>query len=135
MTKTEHRIAEWAEDVVNSAHLVGFSGINVIEKILRDPGISTKGGRHRVLWWPRNKRLAEMSRHMHKIDPIPQVCLIVCYGRVLNEDGTVFDKYQLARNSSLTVREINRYVKSAKIKLQEYLGFTNQRLQARKIIV
>lgn len=135
MTKVEHRIAEWAEDLVNNCHRSGYYGINTVEKILRDPGFSTKGGRDRILWWPRNKRIAEMSRHMHKIDPIPQICLIVWYGRVLNDDNTLFDKYQLARNSSLTVREINRYVKSAKIKLQEYLGFTNQRLQARKIIV
>ena len=119
-------ISEWAEDVVNrcggvigKGHDEGFSGINIIEKILRDPGISTAGSRHAVHWWPRNYRISMMSRAMHKIDTISQVCLLVRYGRILKDDGNVYTKHDLAKDSSIEVRRFNDLVKKARIKLLE----------------
>ena len=112
-------ISEWAEDVVNNCHKSGFSGINIIEKILRDPGISTSTSRHKVLWWPKNKRIAMMSRAMHRIDPISQVCLIVRYGRMLKDDSSIFQERDLVRNSSLTMREVRDRIHSAKKRLME----------------
>ena len=107
----------WAKDMVASADLSGFSGINVVEKILSDPGIATDGSQHRVLWWPKSKRIAKMSRAMHQIDPIWQIVLIVDSRHVINPDGTIFDKYMLAKSSSLSVRRFNEFRKKAKLKL------------------
>lgn len=117
-------ISEWAEDVVNrcgnvigKTHDEGFSGINIIEKILRDPGIATGKSRHVVHWWPRNRRIAMMSRAMHQIDIISQICLLVRYGRILKEDGNVYTKQDLAKDSSIDVRRFNDIVKNARKKL------------------
>lgn len=114
-------IAEWAEDVVNRCHLSGYYGINVVEKILRDPGRSTKGSQHRVLWWPRNKRTAKISKLMHQIDVVSQICLIVAHGGLLKDDGNVFTKHDLAKSSSVNVRRFNGLVKNAKSKLLKKL--------------
>ena len=119
MNKLDTDITEWAEDMVNNCRKTEFSGINIIEKILRDPGISTMGSRHRVLWWPKNRRIARMSSAMHQIDIISRVCLIVKYGRIVEDDGTVFTKYNLAKNSSINVRRFNKITKNAKTKLRE----------------
>ena len=114
-------LAEWAEDKVRDASKSGFSGINVVEKLLRDPGRSTSGGGHRVLWWPRNKRLAKMHKAMHQIDSISQICLIVEHGSLRDSEGRVFDKKALVQNSSLTVRGFNDRVREARSKLQRIL--------------
>lgn len=114
-------IHEWATDLVDNMHKSGFYGINIVEKILRDPGFSTKGMRHRILWWPKNKRIAAMSRAMHQIEPLAQVCLVVAFGRVLSDDGTVFTKHELAEYSSVEVRRFNGIVSNAKTKLREIL--------------
>jgi len=112
---------EWCRDQVNNAYSSDFSGINVIEKILRDPGMSTDGSRDRVLYWPRSKRIARISRAMHQVDPISQVVLIVASGHIINEDGTVFSKHMLAKRSSLTVRRFNELRKKAKLLLSSIL--------------
>ena len=117
--KLEALIREWAEDVVLSSHKSGYYGINVVERHVRDPRTSEYKPGHRVLWWPKNNRIARMSSAVHCLDTVSQICLIVMYGRLLNDDGTVFDKYQLAKSSSLTVRRINELAKKAKKKLSE----------------
>ena len=111
-------LSEWAEDIVLNAHKSGFSGINVVEKILRDPGISTGGSRHKAHWWPRNKRIAMMSRAMHNIGHVSQIVLIIHYGRILKEDGTVFTKHDLAKTSSIGLRRFNEIRRKAVTKLQ-----------------
>ena len=121
MSKIDDLIDEWAWDVVRNMHKSGYSGINVVEKILRDPGISTNISRDRILWWPRTKRIAKIYRAMHQIDPIDQICLIVNSGHVRADDGSVFDKYKLAKYSSLGVRRFNSIVKKNKLKLSEIL--------------
>ena len=119
--KLDGYISEWAQSIVLNIHKSGFSGISVVEKILRDPGISTTGSKHRVLWWPRNKNIAKMSRAMHQIDPIWQIVLIIDSGYMLNEDGTIFTKHDLAKNSSMGVRKFNESKKLAKQKLSKIL--------------
>lgn len=114
MSRIDDWIDEWARDVIRSLDRSGYSGINVVEKILRDPGISSSGPRDRVLWWPRNKRIAKVSSAMHRIDPITQICLIVDSGCVANDDGTTFDVRCLKQNSSLSVGEIRSRVRDAK---------------------
>ena len=119
--KAKYDIAEWAEDIVNNLHKSGYRGINVVEKILRDPGFSTKGSKHRILWWPRNKRIAKVSKAMHQVDPISQVCLLVEHGGILKRDGNVFEKHDLAKTSSVTVRRFNKIVKRSTTKLLQIL--------------
>ena len=119
MKRIDALIAEWAEDVVMRSYESGFPGINVIERILRDPGIATGGSKHKVLFWHRNKRIAMVSRAMHRIDPIAQICLIVRYGGILKEDGTVYTKHDLVKESSLTLRRFNELVRSSRKQLQE----------------
>ena len=120
--KLDKDIEEWAADLMNNIHKCGFSGINAVEKILRDPGISTKGSNHRVHWWPKNRRISRMSKAMHQIDKISQICLIVDSRAIMSDDGNIFTKYDLAKNSSLEVRRFNDYRKKAKAKLSVVLG-------------
>ena len=112
---------EWARDMVSQANNSGFSGINVVEKILRDPGISTKGGSHKILWWPKTRRIAKLSRAMHQIDPISQICLIVDAKAIMREDGNVFTKRDLVKNSSLTTREVREKLRQSKRRLSALL--------------
>jgi len=95
--KIDVLLTEYAEDVVNSMTDTGFSGINIIEKILRDPGISTQGSKHRVLYWHRNKRIAKMSKAMHHVSQRGQLCLIVKYGRIVKEDGQILTRQEFSR--------------------------------------
>jgi len=119
--RLDSMIDEWARDVLDSDYMSGFSGINAVEKILRDPGISTRGCGHVVLWWPRNKRIARISRAMHQVDPISQVCLMVDSGVMVREDGKQYSKHDLVRSSSLTLRRYYDFRESAKIKLAQIL--------------
>ena len=120
--RIDSMIDEWARDVVYSIHKSGFSGINVVEKILRDPGISTRSPGHVVLWWPKTKRIAKVSRAMHQISAIEQIILIVDAKCVLREDGNVFTKYDLIRNSSLDLRKYHDYRDQSKKKLSAIIG-------------
>ena len=118
-SKLDGEICEWAKDVINSSSSSGFSGINIIEKILRDPGFSTGGSRHRVHWWPRNKTIAKMSRAMHQIDPISQVCLVVDSGNLVKEDGNIFTLHDLKKSSSLSMAFIKETIRESKRKLRK----------------
>ena len=127
MSKFTYDLKEYAEHIVNTAHKSGYSGINVVEKILRDPGFSTDGSRDRVLWWPRNRRIAKMSKAMHQIGPIPQICLIVQHGRIVKEDGNIFNEGDFVKNSSLSLREFHKYVGDAEKKMRRILkGYDKQ---------
>ncbi len=115
-------IDAWAHDMVRSLARSGFSGINTVEKLLRDPGRATDTSPHRILWWPRNQAVSRISRMMHQIDPVSQICLIVNSGWLLNGDGTIFGVLHLKRYSSLSVREIRERVRDARRKLREIEG-------------
>lgn len=120
--KLDFWLKEWAQDVVRNMDRSGFSGINVIEKILRDPGVATGGSKHRVLWWPRNRRLAKIYRAMHRIPQRDQVCLVVEYGGIVKEDGNLYTKQEFSREVGIGVRKYNETVKKAKTKILEILG-------------
>ncbi len=121
--KLDADIEEWAASVVYDLRKSGFSGINVVERILKDPGISTNGCAHRVLWWPpRSRRKWKVIRAMHQIDSISQMCLVVDASCILNEDNTIFTRHDLAKNSSIEVRRFNEIKKKAKSKLSQILG-------------
>jgi len=115
-------INEWASDLVYNLHRSGFSGINVVERLLKDPGKSTRGCGHVVLWWPKTKRIAKVSKAMHRVSKIEQVVLIVDCDCILNEDNTIFTKHDLAKNSSIGVRKFNGLRRKSKNKLSEILG-------------
>ena len=113
-------IQEWAQSIVVDADRSGLSGINVVERILKDPGRSTDTSPHRVHWWPKNRRIAKMSRAMHIISNIEQVVLIVDSKEIFCDDGKVFTKYDLARHPlyrSVSVRKYHEYRNQAKKKL------------------
>lgn len=114
-------IKEWASDVVRDMHKSGYYGINIVERILRDPGVSSKGLRHKVLWWPRNHRIALVSKAAHQLEPMAQMCLVVKFGGMMRDDGKLFTKHDLAQYSSLEVRRFNKIVADAKIKLREII--------------
>ena len=109
-------LKEWAEEELRSLTKSCYSGIDIVTQILMGQ-TSTSGNRHKILWWPKNRRIAIMSRAMHQVDKISQLCLMIHYGRPLSLDGKILTKYDLARNSSVTVRKFNTLCKKAKNKL------------------
>ena len=119
--RLDSMIDEWARDVMSSIHKSDFPGINAVEKILKDPGISTKGAKHAILWWPENRRLAKMSRAMHQVTPIEQIILIIDCNLIVNDDKSKFTKKDLAKCSSIKVREFNDLLKKTKFKLSRIL--------------
>ena len=121
MRNLEFRLVEYCEDFVNTMHKSGFTGINVVEKLLHDPGISTQGSQHRVLWWPKNKRIAEMSRAFHYVIPLARACLIVEYGKILKDDGWILTKKEFCANSEYSCALFDVYIKHAKKQLRYIL--------------
>ena len=121
MARIDSWLVEWAESVIEDTNSSCYSAINVVERILKDPGISTDQGAHRVLWWPKNRRVSKISRAAHQITPIDRVVLIVHYGHVLNDDKTRFTKHDLAQRSSIGVRRFNDIRKKAKSKLSRII--------------
>ena len=120
--KVDGMIAEYVEDFARQLHKSGYSNINAVEKILRDPGFSTGGSQHRVLWWPRNRRVAKVSRAFHQIDNVSQAVVIIHFRGIMRDDGSVFTKHDLAKYSSVGVRRFNELRKKAKSKLSNILG-------------
>ena len=121
MRNLDSLLVEYCEHLVNVMDRSGFSGINIIEKILKDPGISTLGSKHRALWWPKNKRIAEMSRAFHYVMPNARVCLVVEYGRVLKEDGWILTKKEFCADQGSSCALFDSYVKVAKKQLRYIL--------------
>jgi hypothetical protein len=58
-----------------------------------------------------------MSRLMHQVDKVSQLILIIDAGVIGTDDQATFDKYRLAKCSSISVREFNKMKKKAKAKL------------------
>jgi hypothetical protein len=111
-------IKEWAADVVRAANRSDYSGINPVEKILRDPGFATGGSKHCILWWPRNRRVARMYRAMHRIDTFSQICLIVESEQMVTEDGQIYDKKMFTKDQSISLRRFNEINRNSKSKLR-----------------
>ena len=114
-------IAEYVVEYVKEAHGSPFSAINTVENLLRNPGFSTDGSQHRVLYWHKNRRVAKVSKAMHILSPKERMLLIVHFNGVINEDGSTFTEKDLVQNSSLTTRRIKDYVRVAKRKVEQFL--------------
>ena len=113
--KIDADLTVWAREKVSTLHRSGYSGINIIEKILRDPGIATGGSRHRILWWPRSKRLAKMSRAMHRVSQRGQVCLVVEYGEIVKpNNGQILTKQEFSRYLGISVKIFDKNIKKAR---------------------
>ena len=115
-------IREWAEAAAEDMWKSGYPGINAVEQLLRDPGRSLGINGHRVLYFHRNQRIAKVSRAMHQVDPISQVCLIVKYGRIVDDDGRIMTGRDLVSNSSLTPADYKEKCRSALHKLRKVLN-------------
>ena len=116
MRNLDSLLVEYCEHLVNVMDRSGYSGQNIIHKILKDPGISTQGSRHRILWWPRSKRLYKMGRAFHHLDIMQQMCLIVQFGRIVDPDnGQIVDAVTFSQDQpGMTMRGFNKIVSDAR---------------------
>ena len=120
MQRIDRWLIEWADQQIAETADSGYSGVNVVEKLLRDPGVAEGKSGHKVLWWPRNRRLSKMSKAMHQIDPISKIILIVHYG-YLPHEGRKYTKHDLARESSIDAERFDELRKAARKKLTRTL--------------
>jgi hypothetical protein len=120
--RVDRWLTDWADSVIEDSYKSNFSGINVIERILRDPGVSTDKGSSKVLWWPRNRRVARVSKAAHQLTPTEIVILVVHYGHVLNEDKSKFTKKDLAEQSSIGLRRYGEIQRNARNKISRILN-------------
>jgi predicted DNA-binding WGR domain protein len=109
-------------------HHSGYSGINVIEKNAKDPGISTYNSKHKIHWWPKNKRIARLSRAMHQMSSIRRSCLIVEYGRIVKEDGQLLTKQEFSKFVGLRPWEFDENIKLSRKMLKFILKKNDKRL-------
>jgi len=123
MRNLDSLLVEYCEHLVNTYHRSGYGGQNIIHKILQDPGISTLGSRHKILWWPKNKRIFKMGRAFHHLDIMQQMVLIVNYGRIVDPDnGQIVDDVCFSRDQpGMTLRRFHKVRRSAKFKLARIL--------------
>ena len=131
MTRVDRWITEYVERVIADIGRSNYSGINVVERILKDPGIATGQGSHRVLWWPHRKKRISKAAHrraswtskaFHQLTPVEAVILIVHYGHVPKGDGSRFTKADLCANSSLTQERYLLIKKTASKKMSRILS-------------
>lgn len=120
MQRIDRWLIEWADQQIAETADSGYSGVNVVEKLLRDPGVAEGKSGHKVLWWPRNRRLSKMSKAMHQIDPVSKIILIVHYG-YLPHEGRKYTKHDLARESSIDAERFDELRKAARKKLTRTL--------------
>ena len=120
MGKLKAWISEWARDCVYDMHRSEYAGINVVERLLRDPGICHRA-EHRVLWWPRTRKIAAVSRAAHQLTPVERIILIVHYGDIIKDDGRRFTKRDLVKNSSLTGDQYDEVRREAEATLRRIL--------------
>ncbi len=120
-------LKEWAKHEADQLQETNFSPINVIEALLRSPGRSTRFGGHRILYWPKNRRLGRMSRAMAQVvPPANQACLVVKFGEILDpETGQLFTPKDFIYCSSLRsspdpLSEFNRRVRDSVRELRIY---------------
>lgn len=122
MSKLDSDLTMWAEDIVNTIHRTGYTKISVIERMVSDPGIATRGSKHRVLWWPRNKRIARISRAMHQVHPYGRLCVVVEYGRLVqSHNGQILTKKEFSRKKGHSCAFFDICVKEAKKKIRYLL--------------
>ena len=117
MRRVDRWLTKWADAELELCHKSNYSGINVVERILRDPGIATDKSQDRVLWWPRNKAISRVSKASHQLTPTERIVLIIHYGFVKNDDGTRMTKKELSKCSSIDVARFGRILRDAKNKI------------------
>ena len=123
MQRVDRWLIEWAEDEIRQSNMSNLSGINVVEKLLRDPGMATGKSKDRILFFHRNPRIAAISRAINRaeIDNLTKIILIVDYGYIAKEDGKRFKINDLVRNSSLTMSECRAKKRDARRKINSLL--------------
>lgn len=121
MRRVDRWLHDWAESVIEDANASQFPGIGAVERILKDPGIATDKTQHRVLWWPKNRRVAKVSRAAHQLTPIEIIILVIHYGFVVNDDQTRFTKKDLAKNSSISEQDFSKLRRDARRKIAALL--------------
>ena len=101
-----------------------LSGINVVERLLRDPGRASAKSNDRILFFHKNPRIAAISRAINhaEIDNVTKIILIVDYGFIAKDDGKRFKINDLVRNSSLTMSECRAKKREARQKINRLLG-------------
>jgi len=119
--KLDEDIRLWAFEEVRLMHRSGYSGTNAVERILRDPGISSQLSQHRVLWWPRSRRIAKISKASHQLTPMERICLIVNAGAILDDDGKVLEVKKFCKICKGKESRFGAHVNRAKRKLREIL--------------
>lgn len=122
MNKLDRWLTEWANGIIRDLDRSGYSGMSILGKIIYDPGISTAGMRHRILWWPRNRRMSEISRAMHHVNKIEELCLIIKYGKPTKEDGRTFTKHDLAKCSSIDCARFTQITRNGRKKVKDALS-------------
>ena len=103
-SRIDSMLCEWAESEVAWMHRSGYSGINVVERLLRNPGRGSEIAEHKILWWPKNRRVAKVSKASHQLTAWERVILIAHFGNLQNDDGTKFEKKDFVNASSFTSR-------------------------------
>jgi len=121
MSKVDRWGREWAVEVLVDIHKSNYSSINVVERILRDPGIATDVSQHKILWWPKNRRVARVSKAAHQLTAVERIILIVHWGHVLNDDGTRLTKNHLAQKGAISVDKFLEIKDCARRKLSKIL--------------
>jgi hypothetical protein len=114
-------IADYIEEYVTEIHSSNYSGINTVEKILADPGVSTDGSQHRVLFWHKTHRMAKVSKAFHTLSPKERMLLVIHHGGVIHDDGSRFTEKDLIQSTSMTTRKLREYVRNAKKKVGRFI--------------
>jgi hypothetical protein len=125
MQKIDRWLVEWADLEIAGTAESGFSGINVVEKLLRDPGVVSGQSKDKILWWPKNRRMSKMSKAMHQLDAIEKLILVVHYG-FLPHEGRKYTKFDLAKESSIDVDRFAQIRRKARKKLIKALDFIDR---------
>jgi len=119
-SKLDYDLRDWARQVVRDMNKSCHPSINPVERILRDPGIATRGARHRALWWPiwyPDRRYNRNTRLRKAICQLPsryRICLVVKYGGLLNDDKSLLTKRDLCAFCALKQGDFDIYVKKSK---------------------
>ena len=126
MRRVDSWLHDWAETVIGDCNKSNLSGINVVERILKDPGVATDISQHKVLWWPKDRRVARVSKAAHQLTPTQVIILVIHYGHLLRDDGSKFTKKHLAQNSSISVPLYHDIKKVARAKISRILDGYDQ---------
>lgn len=117
--KLDEDIRLWASQVMHSVlEATGYSPLNAVERICRDPGIAHFKQEHKCLWWPWGWRVARIHKAAHQLTVMERVCLIMNAGVILDDDG-----------KQLTVKEFCRICKGRESKFPAYVNRAKGKLK------